>query len=199
MSLLLFDELNNLQTLLVEYLQEAFSPESKATKDETIKHCEDMIFDMLLYSWSVGREDTISELGNILGYKVTTDVDIDEMKKSINKEIDGETYKDRIKKHIDNKDIEGIKRVVETEVMRNYNTAKDQIANSTDLKGTTIKKMWVTVGDEKVRDTHSYLDGVVVGKDDRFYTYDGDSARFPNDFDFAQNNVNCRCSIVYIK
>lgn len=65
----------------------------------------------------------------------------------------------------------------------------------TAVKKPKLGKQWRTMEDERVRDTHTYLDGVKTAADERFYTYDGDSARFPGDFSTAQNNVNCRCWI----
>lgn len=53
--------------------------------------------------------------------------------------------------------------------------------------------------DDKVRDTHDYLEGMSVGIDEEFYTYDGDHALYPGGFENAQNNVNCRCFLTYTK
>lgn len=58
-------------------------------------------------------------------------------------------------------------------------------------------KTWVTMGDDKVRDTHSYLEGITVPVDAEFITYDGDSADYPGGFSNASNNVNCRCVLEY--
>ena len=65
----------------------------------------------------------------------------------------------------------------------------------TEAQKPKFGKQWRTMEDERVRDTHVYLDGVKAASDERFYTYDGDSARFPGDFSKAQNNINCRCWI----
>ena len=51
------------------------------------------------------------------------------------------------------------------------------------------------MGDERVRDTHSPLEGITVGLNDLFYTWDGDAAMAPGGFTLPQNNVNCRCWI----
>lgn len=53
------------------------------------------------------------------------------------------------------------------------------------------------MGDERVRDTHDPLYGIVVGLDDYFVTYDGDKALFAGGFSKAENNVNCRCLVEY--
>lgn len=86
-----------------------------------------------------------------------------------------------------------ILRVAETEGHRVLN----QAMQSTAEKGGATTKTWVTMEDDRVRDTHDYLLGETVGIDDLFVTYDGDSAMFPGDFEGAENNVNCRCWLEY--
>ena len=61
--------------------------------------------------------------------------------------------------------------------------------------GKAVVKTWYTMRDPFVRETHDYLEGVAVGLNEYFVTFDKDRARFPGDFQFAQNNVNCRCWI----
>ena len=51
--------------------------------------------------------------------------------------------------------------------------------------------------DDKVRDTHSYLQSKKVPIGEEFFTYDGDSALYPGGFKSAENNVNCRCFLTY--
>lgn len=58
-------------------------------------------------------------------------------------------------------------------------------------------KTWRTKKDERVRDTHRFLEGVTIPIDQRFWTIDGDSAMTPGGFATAQENVNCRCFLVY--
>ena len=64
-------------------------------------------------------------------------------------------------------------------------------------KKATVYKRWKDVGDEKVRDTHQYLNGISVPLNDYFYSISGDYGRFPGDFKTAEENSNCRCGIVY--
>jgi hypothetical protein len=58
-------------------------------------------------------------------------------------------------------------------------------------------KTWVTMMDDRVRDTHDYLEGETVGIGEDFYTYDGDHASAPGLFELAENNVNCRCELLF--
>jgi hypothetical protein len=53
--------------------------------------------------------------------------------------------------------------------------------------------------DDRVRETHDYLEGVRVGIDDLFYTFDGDAAYAPGGFGDPSNNVNCRCYLTLVR
>ncbi len=84
-------------------------------------------------------------------------------------------------------------RKAETETHRDANTAALETAKKAGAKN----KTWVTMLDDKVRETHAYLEGMTVPIGDDFYTYDGDHAPAPGLFDLAENNVNCRCELVF--
>ena len=84
-------------------------------------------------------------------------------------------------------------RIAETETHRDANTAALETAKKAGAKN----KTWITMMDEKVRDTHQYLEGMTVGIDEEFWTYDNDHASAPGMFEFAENNVNCRCELLF--
>lgn len=86
-----------------------------------------------------------------------------------------------------------IARVIETEAHRMYNNGGFDRAVAAGAK----KKKWQTMMDEKVRETHEYLSGDSVDINERFYTFDGDSALTPGGFELPENNVNCRCWLSY--
>lgn len=90
-----------------------------------------------------------------------------------------------------------IQRVVDTEYHRMYNTGAYDTATEMENEGYPVMKRWITMGDDRVRDTHSYIDDELVPLDEEFYTYDGDSAMFPGDFSNPANNINCRCICTY--
>jgi hypothetical protein len=84
------------------------------------------------------------------------------------------------------------------EYHRMYNLgAIDTAEEVQQINGINILKEWHTVGDDKVRETHKYLEGYKIPLDERFYTFDGDSALYPGGFEEAQNNVGCRCILIY--
>ena len=88
---------------------------------------------------------------------------------------------------------DAIIRILETEMHRDANEAALETARHA---GATTKT-WVTMLDDKVRETHDYLEGVTVGIDDEFITFDGDKATAPGLFSLAENNVNCRCELLF--
>lgn len=111
---------------------------------------------------------------------------------AVNQEIAGETFRERIIQQIDELSEDGILRIIETESHRDYNTG---VYDAAKASGKTVMKQWHTMMDGRVRDTHDYLEGTSVRLEDKFYTYDGDSAMFPGGFSLPENNVNCRCWI----
>lgn len=114
------------------------------------------------------------------------------------KQIAGKTVWDRLKEAIASGSEYEIKRLFETEWHRMQNTGGYAAAKEASNRN-SINKVWITMGDEKVRDTHEYLEGMTVGLDKEFYTFDGDHALFPGGFRNASNNVNCRCDCSYTR
>ena len=142
-------------------------------------------------------------LGYIDGYRRVYEegeIPVAEMLRVIYMLIDGETFADRISREIDNKELtrEALQRIVDTEWHRVTETGAYNGALAYEaLTGLTGYKRWITMNDDRVRDTHWYLEGTEVMTNGFFYTYDGDYARFPSDFKTAENNINCRCHIDY--
>jgi uncharacterized protein with gpF-like domain len=81
---------------------------------------------------------------------------------------------------------------------RIYNTGVLDTVRANGVESTTYKR-WNTMFDDKVRDTHSPLDGVTVPYNAYFYSWDGDKARAPGMFSKAENNINCRCVVELIR
>lgn len=112
---------------------------------------------------------------------------------SIFRKFDGKDFTDRVREYAELGSANEILRVVETDGNRVYNTGGVEGARSV---GAT-SKTWRTMLDDRVRDTHDYLEGITVGIDEKFYTYDGDSARYPGDFEMPENSINCRCFLEF--
>lgn len=173
-----FDEIDAFK----DSLQALKSPVSEEKTGET-RDLSDEVLDLLISAYVFGVNDANEMLG---GSEIP---DMEQMRKVIEEKTDGEGFRERIRKHIEEGDIGMVGTVADTESVRVYNEALLE----TGVKLGATKKTWHTMEDDKVRDTHSPLDGIIVPIDAYFYTWDGDKALKPTGFEKAQNNVNCRC------
>lgn len=119
-----------------------------------------------------------------------TEPNIDKMNESVNKVVAGKTWEERVN---DVTTIEELNRIVFTESHRCFSDGQYDTAVQLGAK----TKIWHTMEDDRVRDSHWYLQGSEVGIDDYFYTLDGDYALRPYDFMEASNNIGCRCVLEY--
>ncbi len=81
--------------------------------------------------------------------------------------------------------------IARTETVRAANMSNQTIMKEADIE----ERQWLSVQDDRTRDSHAALDGMIVGIDRPFYI-DGDSAMFPGDFASAENSINCRCTTI---
>ncbi len=189
-----FDELSNLRSELESDFA-AGMEQRRRNRDRRI----DEILDMLIVAYMFGNE-----AGNEMLYgptelpngdiKRTIDIDLDEMDDAIFRVIAGKDWQERVTEYLD--DLQGtvddIIRVVDTDMNRIYN---DAVLDVGERSEGPVMKTWQTMMDDRVRDTHEYLQSETVPINRRFYTFDGDSARYPGDFTDPQNNCGCRCRI----
>ena len=173
-----FDEIHNIVTEVRD----------NANEDEFL----DWVESVLILGYKDGMDSTAEMLDMAID---TSDLPLDKLDKALSLVIDGKTYRDRIHEYWEGGSNDEIERVVATEYHRMFNEG-----GYTEAKelGATMKE-WITVGDDKVRETHSYIEGMQVPIDARFYTFDNDSALAPGGFSNASNNVNCRCVVKYIR
>ncbi len=89
--------------------------------------------------------------------------------------------------------------IARTEVNASANYASLQSAKDVNRElGIPIDKEWVAVNDDRTRDTHSALDGVVVGFDENF-DVNGYQAPAPHSDSLpAEELINCRCRIIVV-
>lgn len=151
----------------------------------------DEILDMLIMAYVFGTEDANEEL------LVEESVDTEGMYSAIWRVIADKNWEQRVSEYFDdpNATAEDVMRVVETDTNRIYSDAVLNVGEKVSKRGVPVSKTWETMLDDKVRDTHEFLQSVTVPINKRFTTYDGDSARYPGDFTDPSNNVNCRCYI----
>lgn len=166
------------------------SARARSSKGEI--NAEDLIdeaLDLFILDFVYGTNAASEMLG------LEIEPDIDEMQKSIEKKFDGKGFRDRLREYAPEGDIESIARVIDTDSTRIFNEGILSAAQ----KGGATTKTWNTMKDDRVRDTHSFLENITIPIDARFYTYDGDSALAPGGFSLPQNSVNCRCWLTVSK
>lgn len=195
--LLPFDELDN---IITKYTMPFFDIREQG-KDEVI----DEVYELLVLALVYGI-DNVNDWLN-----VDVELPIETTESILFKPIDGLTWADRISLYFDTEEdgkvvisgqetdlTDAILKVAESETTRIFNESEQAAAEeATRQTGRPTVKTWRTKKDERVRDTHRFLEGVTIPIDQRFWTIDGDSALTPGGFLTAQENVNCRCVLVY--
>ena len=94
-----------------------------------------------------------------------------------------------------------------TSVDRSVKIAETETNNSANYEGLQeaidngfTQKTWVTMQDNKVRETHRAIDGMTIGIDELFPVGNAEM-RYPCDeevaWDFPEESVNCRCVLQY--
>ena len=152
---------------------------------------------ILINGYVRGAKDTLEMLG-----RDTSEIDelsiIPELQTSLNKPIEGMDYTNRIILGFFEKSTKQMQNLVGNEYHRVYNDgAYDIVKKLEQYKNVSALKTWHTMNDDAVRDTHAYLEGESIDIDAYFYTWDGDKARYPGDFERAENNIGCRCVLTY--
>ena len=153
--------------------------------DKTPKDREDSLLDLLIMSYVFGTEDVSRSL------KEEIKPNTDKMYESVYRKIDGESWKERLEIA---ETVGEVERIFVTESHRVFSDGQWDSAD-----GRATHKIWHTVEDDKVRDTHWFIDGDKVKIDEYFYTLDGDRALRPYGFTLASNNILCRCRLEYTK
>lgn len=184
-SILPMDELNRLDS----EIRERFGKNTLQKRDE--REEEDIIdelLDLFLLAYAMGNSVTNDNLSS------DYTPDVDDVMKVVDAKVAGKTWRERVEDYFANGGTgEDLARIADTETHRIANTAALDTARYAGARN----KTWVTMLDDRVRDTHDYLEGETVGIDDDFYTYDGDHASAPGLFELAENNVNCRCELLF--
>ena len=183
MTIFPFDELNALRVRITQVFADGRRPSKKEEEDIL-----DEILDLLLLSYALGVNVTNASLSS--DWEPT----IDEIMETVDERVAGKTWRERVREYFANGgSADEIVRVAETEAHR--------ISNTAALKAATIggatEKTWMTMLDDKVRDTHDYLNGQTIGINEEFYTYTGAHAPAPGLFGEAEEDVNCRCELLF--
>lgn len=169
----------------------------KINKDYAIKRMEELLKDHLGNVNEMVETDYVTELF----YEEQTNATVinSKFEKTIASIIVGgvgvKILKDTIKK-IRDKQKNGMRITATNEVTRKENLAIDVIGFKYKDKDKSIKKKWITMHDNRVRDSHKALDGETVDVDKPFSNglmYPGDGSGSPSDY------INCRCRIEFVR
>ena len=206
MDVMPFDELNTLKAVLPIYFTEDGRIKSKEDYDSLL----DMMEDFFLLAYANGVEITNLSLGS------DRRADVNDVEETINKPIKGKTWRQRMEEYYraDKKSAEttpatvgqlpsttepthgtlaDVIRIIETEAHRDSNAG----AYATATKAGATQKVWHTMLDDRVRDSHQYLEGVVAPIDGEFYSFEGNHTQYPGQWGIAEEDVNCRCFLTY--
>ena len=182
-TILPFDELNRLELRLRERF-----PDGKLAKREDYEDIIDEMLDLFLLAYAMGNSVTNESLSS--DYAPT----LDDALNTVDERIAGKTWRERVEEYFDEDgSVDDLLRIAETEMHRDANESALETAQQAGAKW----KTWATMLDDKVRETHDYLEGETVAIDEDFYTFDGDHASAPGLFALASNNVNCRCELIF--
>lgn len=190
MQPLSFDELNKGENRFVEFKNWLLGMKPSEVMEKKTEVRERME-DLLDYAWMLGYDTALEELGVEFEDFFPPQYEV-EKERAIYKDIAGKNFAERTEEYAEMGDIPSLIRVAETDSHRVYNAGGDFGA-----KDIASYKTWNTALDNRVRDTHDYLEGVRVPMDEPFYTFNGDSAMYPGEFGIAEEDCNCRCYLTY--
>lgn len=190
MTILPIDEINALEEKLKPHFEDNGKGRIKSRQD-----CEDILdelLDLYLLCYADGATATNTELGTAVMPS------LDAMDAAVYASVAGETWRDRVLGYYDSGGtLYDIRRIAETDATRIYNQGAIDAVRANGASG--VNKRWQTMMDDRVRDTHSYLQSMEVPFDEDFWTYDGDHAPAPGMFERPENNINCRCIVEVIR
>lgn len=196
MTILPIDEINAMEERLKVHFTDGEDGKPGTGKIKSREDAEDIIdelLDLFLLSYANGATATNAELGTAAMPSV------DAVDAAVYASVAGETWRDRVMGYYESGgSLYDIRRIAETDATRIYNQGAVDAVIANGATGDVMKR-WRTMEDDRVRDTHNYLEGMVVPFDERFYTYDNDSAEFPGGFTLPENNINCRCVVEIIR
>src|SRR5699024_3033234 len=113
--------------------------------------------------------------------------------------IRGSSYQQmtRIIRNLVDFDANKARTVVATEAHRAQVIGRDMSARQAS-KYVNIRKKWSSALDDRTRDAHQELDGVTIDLDDDFYSDAGGVGKMPGQMNNASDDINCRCSVLYV-
>ena len=185
--LLPWDELNEIRTKIEGTEETVTNENGLPVKRYNKAKCIDIIYDYLVYAYEMGVDNANEDMSSSYAPQDS------EMRSVIYQKVADKDFTERVTEWAEKGSIDAIMRVAETDAHRVLNEA----AFSTAKKAGSKYKTWLTMEDDKVRDTHDYLLEMTIPIDDYFVTYNGNKAQKPGQFGVPEEDVNCRCTLKY--
>lgn len=155
MDVMPFDELNKFE----DGLSIHFNAEGRIASKQDAEDIIDEMFDLLLLSYATGNTAVNQDMGSDI------EPTLEDVLAVVELEIEGKTWRQRVMDYYENGGDEyDIRRIAETESHRDANAA----AYETAKRAGATTKTWNTMQDDRVRDTHEYLQGVSAPIDGSF-------------------------------
>lgn len=176
---MIWDEMNTFRSIVEQ------TGVAGSKSEEKRKETEDILEDILIMAYIFGVQDTSDALG------VPIEPNTDLMMQAVYKKVADKDFRQRVSEYVTAGTVEDIQRVAETDATRIYNTAVMDAGKQSGVPG--LRKRWNTMADPRVREEHSYLEGMTVGIDEEFYTWDGFHTLAPGGFGVPELDINCRC------
>lgn len=90
-------------------------------------------------------------------------------------------------------------RIASTEGARVLEDSKNEaFKDIAENESVQVFKVWHTMGDEAVRESHEAMEGVRVRFDEPFILPSGVSAMYPKASGVVSEDINCRCYVEYV-
>lgn len=185
MDLVPFDEINKFEASLRD---KYFNAEGKIKSRDAYEDMLDEMLDLFLLAYANGVTETNLSLSS--NHAPT----LDEVMGTVNAKVADKTWRERMQEYYDNGGTaDDVVRIVETEAHRDANAG----AYDTAVASGATKKVWHTMMDDRVRDSHYWLEGVSAPIDGEFYNWRGEKTMYPGQWGIAEEDINCRCWLTY--
>ncbi len=115
--------------------------------------------------------------------------------------IRGDSYKDmatQLKGSLENNVNRYALRIVRTEAHKVQSIAQQDSFDYAESKGIKGRKVWISTLDSRTRPDHQDMDGVEADEDGMFTLPDGSRGEQPGMIDDYSQNINCRCSSMFV-
>lgn len=209
------DELRKLDTDTAKIMTEMYKGNEKAVQNtlESVLNVSYSAVNTITSKYNIDAVKRKIDANNIIKKQVAGHIWTERIKKYgadfvydvhgiIHQGLDnGDTYTTTARKLKERfgKDIGNTMRIARTESARVLEDSKYQaFEDLASNESVQVFKIWHTMGDEAVRDTHDAMEGVKVLYDEDFILPSGARCQYPKGTGVAAEDINCRCYVEYL-